>query len=687
VRTFNFIANRPDWLGDPEHWQGVTRQVEDSLSDALHERLTHRFVDRRTSVLMRRLRENAMLEAEITAAGDVLVEGQHIGLLHGFRFTPDPQAEGEAQRTLNAAAMKALASELEARAQRVSDAVDQAFVLAHDGVIRWLGEPVGKLTTGDHILKPRVRVLADDQLAGASLELVQRRLNLWIDQHVKKLLGPLLDLENGEGLEGIARGVAFQVGEALGVLERSKVANDIKSLDQNARGALRKVGVRFGAHHIYVQPLLKPAPRALAAQLWALKHGGLEVVKGFDEVPHLAASGRTSFAADKETPRGLYLAAGFRVCGERVVRVDILERLADLIRPAIAYRPGVTPGEPPPGAADGDGFVVTVAMTSLVGCSGEAFASILKSLGYAPEKRKGPAITVPLVAAAPTTPISAPAEGEAKAEDAEAASASDETVTTEAASSDEAPAEAAAPEAVSEEAPAPDAAVAEETPVVEAEAQAVDAPVAEAAAPESASVDASAEPATEAAAEAATEAATEEENLIEVWRPHRQQHNRRPHQNPGRDQQRRGGGGRDRGSFNRNRPQQGAAPVEGAPVEGTPAIAEGAPAPARQDRPHGDRPRGDRPQGDRPQGDRPPRRDDRNKDQRRDDRPRFGERPSGPRPPRRDDKNQRPGGGGQRQFASSEAPRREREKQPDPNSPFAKLLALKQQLEGKKSDD
>jgi ATP-dependent RNA helicase SUPV3L1/SUV3 len=680
VRTFNFIANRPDWLGDPEHWQGVTRQVEDSLSDALHERLTHRFVDRRTSVLMRRLRENAMLEAEITAAGDVLVEGQHIGLLHGFRFTPDPQAEGEAQRTLNAAAMKALASELEARAQRVSDAVDQAFVLAHDGVIRWLGEPVGKLTTGDHILKPRVRVLADDQLAGASMELVQRRLNLWIDQHVKKLLGPLLDLENGEGLEGIARGVAFQVGEALGVLERSKVANDIKSLDQNARGALRKVGVRFGAHHIYVQPLLKPAPRALAAQLWALKHGGLEVVKGFDEVPHLAASGRTSFAADKETPRGLYLAAGFRVCGERVVRVDILERLADLIRPAIAYRPGVTPGEPPPGAADGDGFVVTVAMTSLVGCSGEAFASILKSLGYAPEKRKGPAITVPLVAAAPTTPISAPAEGEAKAEDAEAAPASDETVTTEAASSDEAPTEAAAPEAVSEEAAAPEPAVAEETPVVETEAQAVDAPVTEAAAPESASVEASAEPTTEPVAEAATEAASEEENLIEVWRPHRQQHNRRPHQNPGRDQQRRGGGGRDRGSFNRNRPQQGAAPAEGAPAEGTPATAEGAPAPARQDRPHFDRPRGDHPQGDRP-----PRRENRNKDQRRDDKPRFGERPSGPRPPRRDDKNQRPGGGGQRQFASSESPRRE--KQPDPNSPFAKLLALKQQLEGKKSDD
>ena len=713
VRTYNFIANRPDWLSDPEHWQGVTRQVEDNLSDALHERLTHRFVDRRTSVLMRRLRENAMLEAEITAAGDVLVEGQHIGLLHGFRFTPDPQAEGEAQRALNAAAQKALASELEGRAQRVSDAVDQAFVLAHDGVMRWLGEPVGKLAAGDHILKPRVRVLADDQLAAASLEIVQRRLNLWIDQHVKKLLGPLLDLENGEGLEGIARGVAFQVGESLGVLERSKVANDIKSLDQNARGVLRKLGVRFGAHHIYVQPLLKPAPRALAAQLWALTHGGLEVVKGFDEVPHLAASGRTSFAADKEAPRGLYLAAGFRVCGERVVRVDILERLADLIRPAIAYRPGVTPGEPPAGAADGDGFVVTVAMTSLVGCSGEAFASILKSLGYGSEKRKGPAITVPLVAAAATTPIIAtpvadatPESGDETAADA---TVSEETTSEEAAvetpaTAEEAPAEAAAEAEIVVETPAQETAAPEaETPAAEPEA-----PAAEVAASSEALSEVAGEAAIEApttdAVEAAAEPVAEDENLIDVWRPQRQQQHRRPQ--PGRDQQRRGGsggGGRDRNQFNRNRPQQGeSAPVEGAPVEGASA-AEG--APATQDRPRGDRPnrhrpqgdrpQGDRAQGDRPQGDRPPRRDNRNNDNRRNEG--GGQRPGGPRPPRRDDRpGQRPGGpgdrsgdrsGGQRQFASTEAPRREREKQPDPNSPFAKLLALKQQLEGKGPGD
>ena len=408
VRTLSFIANRPDWLGDPEHWQGLTRQVEDRLSDALHERLAQRFVDRRTSVLMRRLRENVMLEAEVTAGGDVLVEGEHVGQLHGFRFTADPKATGEAARALNAAAQQALGAEIESRANRFAESVDESIALANDGTLRWLGDPVAKITGGDKLLAPRARLLADEHLTGTALETVQRRLDLWLEQHVKKLLGPLMELEEGEGLDGIARGIAFQLAESLGVLERSRVADEMKTLDQNARALLRKKGIRFGAYHIYLPLLLKPAPRALAAQLWALRHGGVETVKGLDEVPHLASSGRTSFAADSAIPKGLYRAAGFRVCGARAVRVDILERLADLIRPAIAYRPGTTPGAPPPGAADSDGFVTTVGMTSLAGCSGEDFASILRSLGYVVDRRAGPAITVPLLPAASTTPIKPP---------------------------------------------------------------------------------------------------------------------------------------------------------------------------------------------------------------------------------------------------------------------------------------
>jgi ATP-dependent RNA helicase SUPV3L1/SUV3 len=385
VRTWTFVANREDWLADPEHWQGVTRSIEDKLSDALHERLAQRFVDRRTSVLMRRLRENAMLETEISKTGDVTVEGHVIGRLHGFEFAPDASGTGSDAKALRAAAQKALAGEIEARAQRLSRAADDQFLLANDGAIRWVGEPVARLVPGENVLEPRLRVLADEQLNGPAKESVEARLTLWVKAHVDKLLGPLNALAKAEDITGIARGVAFQLVEALGVLERTKVADEVKGLDQATRAVLRKYGVRFGAYHIYVPALLKPAPRTLGLHLWALKNDGLDQ-KGLDDLPALAASGRTSIPIDPAISKALYRMVGYRVCGVRAIRVDILERLADLIRPALSWRPG-SPADKPAGAFDGRGFTVTVAMTSLAGCSGEDFASILRSLGYRLDRR------------------------------------------------------------------------------------------------------------------------------------------------------------------------------------------------------------------------------------------------------------------------------------------------------------
>jgi ATP-dependent RNA helicase SUPV3L1/SUV3 len=272
VRTWTFVANRPDWLADPEHWQGVTRAVEDKLSDALHERLAERFVDRRTSVLMRRLRENTMLETEIGKTGEVIVEGHAIGRLDGVVFAADAAASaGSEAKALNAAAQKALAGEIEARATRLSQAPNDQIVLANDGAVRWMGDAVGRLTAGDDVLRPRLRILADERLTGPARELVQTRLDLWLKTHIEKLLAPLFSLAAADDVTGMARGVAFQLVEALGVLERQKVSEEVKGLDQPARATLRKYGVRFGAYHIYLPVLLKPAPRALATQLWALK--------------------------------------------------------------------------------------------------------------------------------------------------------------------------------------------------------------------------------------------------------------------------------------------------------------------------------------------------------------------------------------------------------------------------------
>src|SRR5690242_11398173 len=394
VRTWTFAANRPDWLSDPEHWQGVTRAVEDRLSDALHERLAERFVDRRTSVLMRRLRENATLEPDFNKTGDVVVEGHLIGRLDGFVVVADAAPGGSEAKALQNAAQKALVGEIAARAARLAQAPDDQFVLAADGTLRWIGAAVGKLQASEELLRPRIRLIADEHLTGAPREAVEARLNAWLKAHIEKFLGPLAELAAASDVSGIARGVAFQLVEALGVLDRSQVADEVKALDQPARATLRKYGARFGAYHIYLPALLKPAPRKLATQLWSLRHDGTEG-KVLDELLHLAGSGRTSIAADAAIDPALYRTTGYRVCGARAVRVDILERLADLIRPALAWRDGA-PGLRPPGAVGNGVFAVANTMTSLIGASGEDFASILRALGYRMERRPKPPEPVPL---------------------------------------------------------------------------------------------------------------------------------------------------------------------------------------------------------------------------------------------------------------------------------------------------
>jgi len=711
VRTWTFAANRPDWLADPEHWQSVTRAVEDKLSDALHERLSERFIDRRTSVLMRRLRENTTLETEIGKTGEVTVEGHVIGRLDGFMFAPDASAGGSEAKALNAAAQKALASEIESRATKLSQAPTEQIVLANDGALRWQGDVVGKLVAGDEVLRPRLRIVADEHLTGPSRELVQNRLDLWLKTHIEKLLAPLFSLSAAEDVTGIARGVAFQLVEALGVLERQKVSEEVKGLDQPSRATLRKYGVRFGAYHIYLPLLLKPAPRSLATQLWALKHESPQA-KGLDDLLHLAASGRTSIPVENETPKPLYRTAGYRVCGDRAVRVDILERLADLIRPALAWREGMN-GTKPAGAFDGRGFTVTGAMTSLTGASGEGFASILRSLGYRLDRRPKPAEPVesavstadPAIAAdAPQTEPQPETQSEPQTAPHAESTADAATAPIIAGSPDAAaPVAAAVPDVVPVRvknslsllpstdffpgAIAPIAPPAEPVKQSPAEAIAPDvasaepvaAPVAEATAPitdtGASPGDQSAPAATETAVEAATPSVPAEPEFIDVWRPGGRSE-RRPHQK--RPPRRERVAQQPHGS-QQPAPQpvpqaaQGAEPS--APEQG--AAAE-APAERKDHRERRTRNFSPRVEGGEKVADRNGRNDRQGQNRRDQNNDRSDRKFS--KPGRRD--RGAPVDRAERDLYYAKPGARPRpSKEADPNSPFAKLAALKQQLE------
>src|SRR5262245_60898265 len=419
IRTWTFVSNRSDWLVDPEHWQGRTRAIEDSLSDALHERLTQRFVDRRTSALMRGLKEKDELYAEIAEDGTVQVERHYVGRLKGFRFFADTQAEGIHGKAARNAAAHVLNKELGMRVRRVVAGKNDAFKLTRHGQILWRDEEIARLEAGEDALKPTVSISADDHLAAADKEKVRDRLTTWLGEPCAERLKPLLEITGAQDISGLARGIAFRLKEDFGVVRGESVSDEIRLLDQPARAQLRKYGVRFGAFNIYFPLLLKPASSELATVLWTLKHGpahGLDVAS----LPGPPRAGLTSLPADPAIPEAFYRVAGYHLCGPRAVRIDVLERLSDLIRPLVAWRSDPANPAPAPKGATGDGgFRTTPEMMSILGCSAAELGNVLKVLGFRLDRRRLAAAVPPATTAASETQADAVGSAPAAAANAQ----------------------------------------------------------------------------------------------------------------------------------------------------------------------------------------------------------------------------------------------------------------------------
>ncbi|MEL6746806.1 MAG: hypothetical protein AAFO79_03195, partial [Pseudomonadota bacterium] len=334
MRTWTFLSHRDDWLERTDYWQEKTRSVEDELSDALHEKLTARFVDQRTSALLKRLNDSDDLVGEISDDGAIRVENHVVGELKGFQFTGETGGEGIHGKAVRAAAIQVLTSELAMRVRRVVAAKDDAFTLGQDGTINWRGDAVGQLTAGEHVLRPQVRVVCDEHLPTTDRDRVAERLQNWMRGTIETRLRPLVQLEQAEDISGLAKGTAFQLIEALGILKRETVSADIQALDQTARAQLRRYGVRFGAFNVFLPLVLKPAAAELRMLLWRLRLDE-ETAAGLPEMPR---AGLTSLKVVPGSTAEFYRNYGFHLCGPRAVRVDMLERLSDMVRPLVAWR-------------------------------------------------------------------------------------------------------------------------------------------------------------------------------------------------------------------------------------------------------------------------------------------------------------------------------------------------------------
>jgi ATP-dependent RNA helicase SUPV3L1/SUV3 len=361
VRTLAYVANRPDWLADPAGWQGRTRQLEDRLSDTLHEKLMARFVDRRTSALMRGLRVREDMLAGVSADGAVTVEGHYVGRLSGVTFEAAQGASLLEEKALRAAAHHAVGPEIARRLGRLAAEPDEAFALTPDGVVHWRGEAAGAIAGGEPF-SPRVRLFGELGHAAAR-ERAQRRLEAFAAGEAGRRLKPLRRLEAAVAdgkLKGLARGLAYRLIENGGVLDRALVRAEARQLSQVERRALRSLGVRLGAFSLFLPALLKPDARSLAQAFAARELGDWRPGEGVTRLPQPLPS-----------PRAL-AASGQRAVRHLAVPVEQLERLDALLRD---------------GPKQGGGTVLSDQALHELGWSPDDAREVLRGLGFAPVRK------------------------------------------------------------------------------------------------------------------------------------------------------------------------------------------------------------------------------------------------------------------------------------------------------------
>jgi ATP-dependent RNA helicase SUPV3L1/SUV3 len=321
IRTWTYVSQRDGWLLDAHHWRARTRAVEERLSDALHERLTAQFVDKRTAVVARQDRDGLLLT--LGEAGELSVQGLPVGRLEGFRFTPEPGLRQEA-RGLLAAANRLLRAELPARVTACVEAPDSAFTLGPGGHVLWRSAEIARLQPGEEALLPRLEPLPSELLDPPQRERLRRRLAAWLDAHLRARLAPLYRLRDAP-LAGVARGLVFELCEALGTVPRRQVAALAAALGPAERRDLARLGASVGRFVVYVPGLQAPALTPLKLLLHGLRHGA---------PTGMLPDGRPSVPRDPRLPADVLAVCGYLAAGPRALRVERVERLAAELRRA-----------------------------------------------------------------------------------------------------------------------------------------------------------------------------------------------------------------------------------------------------------------------------------------------------------------------------------------------------------------
>lgn len=316
IRTWTYVSHRSGWLADASGWQARTRDIENRLADALHERLRDEYANGGATLIARQ--EGGDLAFQLADDGALLLQGIPAGRLSGFAFEPLP---GEASRALRAAANRALRTHIDARVTEFVEAADTEFALTSAGALLWRGAPVGRLTRGDRVLAPTIEVLPSELLDPPRRERVRRRLSQWVAAHLRGVLAPLFEALEAP-ITGAARGIVYLLSESLGSAPRRALRDDLAHVNAEDRRVLSRLRIVLGARHIFMPALLRPEVLRCRAALFEARH------PGGTPLPVGPVSLRGGTSADVSR----HAACGYEALGGLLIRVDAVESLLGTAR-------------------------------------------------------------------------------------------------------------------------------------------------------------------------------------------------------------------------------------------------------------------------------------------------------------------------------------------------------------------
>ncbi|MFN3212947.1 MAG: helicase-related protein [Henriciella sp.] len=367
IRTWTYASFRSDWLENPSYWRERTRDIEDRLSDALHEALTQRFVDRRTTALIAGLKREDLLSTDVSETGEVTIEGHMVGKLVGLTFEPDSNASTLEGKTLRSAAMQALEPIIAERLKAIAGAPEAALALNDQAQIIWNEAPVAQLVAGPHWLAPSATLIGGQDAEAHQQDAASTRLNEWLGAEIQKRLPTHFKLKfspDETQLDGLARGLAFRLLEA-------GAACDLRGEDRallpgpEDRIKLKEAGIRSGRIAAHVPDAQKPAAQRLVALLQTLADG---------RERKTAPEGAGSFELDGSWPDEDLAAQGYLRFGKRAVRADLAERLGWELSKRRKE-------------ADQAKFEIPPELASMVSCPLEDFHNVLKGFRIAPAEK------------------------------------------------------------------------------------------------------------------------------------------------------------------------------------------------------------------------------------------------------------------------------------------------------------